>query len=205
MIIDVLGCPVPGTLADCRFHFGMVKDLITLAITLVGTIFAAYYGYLRFVHGRLYSEQLAPKIDLKVTRVGQHHWLIAMCEMKNTGIRKVRLKHRNCSVKFSAVYPEGIQEKSEHDQFLFPHNEREFRVVQVFAKDDAIDPNEIIQDSAAVLLTGMNPDGYKATFRISEETEPEKLGRRNTSWTTDDYEIYSPAAQTEETKNEAAK
>ncbi|MEP5761150.1 MAG: hypothetical protein ABJ327_17910 [Litoreibacter sp.] len=185
---------------NCKDFVSVWKDILTLLITIVGSCAAGYYGYLRFIHGRLYSEQLVPKVTLTMSISGSHHWLVAKCEIKNAGIRRIDFRGRRSFVEISAVYPQGTAINTSYSDYVFKYCDTEIQTLAVFPNERAIDPNEIVNDSCAVLVSDLAPHGYHASFRISEQDSESGMWPSKKSWVTDDY-VFIPTPA-EELTNE---
>ena len=192
---DLYACTQVGnnlTADYCRNLVSFYKDALTLFLTFFGAIAASYYGYMRFVHGRLYSEQLTPEVELNVAKSESHHWLIAKCTLKNNGLRRIRLRHRKFFLQYFAVFPsEDSVSITKDGQILCKHHERPIRTVRVFENETLLDPNEITTDAKVTLMSGLKIQGYRVTFRISEEKDHRTMiTRSDASWETDSFYFF---------------
>lgn len=168
---------------NCSAEIDNIKNIIII----FGVIFTSYYGYRKFVHGRIYHERITPNLKLRTVSQGTDHWLIATASIKNTGIRRVRLKHRECHMIFYAVFPDQNAPQST-DPYLFSHYETEIRVVKIFRDERYLEPSDEVEDTRAILVRNLRVVGYKADFRISEDPINSSIFLpRNNSWKVNDY------------------
>lgn len=185
-------------LSDCSTEIDSVKDLLTIA----GLLAAAYYGYRRFLHGRLYSERLKPSLSLDIVVDGDRHWLIADVEIENTGLRRTRFKHRTCDVMFHGVVE--ADEADEGDRYpFFDHEQRFIATRPLFSNTSVIEPDEVSQEATAALIDAHACTGYVAEFRISEEKAAccpfFNLFRRSDSWVATAYRFLDPTKNSDHT------
>lgn len=174
---------IQTALKDWRFPIASIKDIITI----IGIIFAAVVGYFKLVHGRVLNERLTPSVTVNLMKYDDSHWISANVEVENTGIRRVRMMHRECDLIISVVWPMDAEPNA--------HHESRIDVIGLFEDQQFIEGSDTVGDAASVRVSAVGDVpineadivGYKVEFRISEEGTPKnKKGSKN-AWSIGKY------------------
>jgi len=184
-------------LTNCGDELTALRDLFTV----FGLFGAGFYGYQRFIHGRLFTERLTPKIDLECYRSQFGVWVVAKCRLTNPGERRLSFKERSCHVTLFGQKGRPERENEASSDLSTEFDFAQISVRTVFDRLSVIESGEEVEDSTEFYITGLEIDILRAELRISEERDYEvRTLRSGASWSVDGYVNY-PDSQLKEKQN----